>query len=198
MKQLLIIFFAGGLSLLATKSLAQKETKKWSFGILSEGGLPLGDAKASFKYTGGLSLRLSIHAGPGFLTLSAGTVLYAPKLTLPNFLTDSTINYSTFNVSKLRAGIGIPVKLGYKYIFGHHFFVMGEIGYSNFLYYYFDTSDQSHSLHSNGLTYAASAGFQLNALEIGIKYETMQAKGDAASLLGKNISNIALRTGFNF
>jgi hypothetical protein len=171
MKKLFTIIFAGCLLFSSIKTFAQKETKKWSIGILSESGLPLGDAKNIYQITTGLSLRFSYHAGPGFVTLSAGGVAYIPKnLFSPSGLFDST------GTSDFKIGLQIPVKAGYKFIFNHHFFVMAEIGSSSLRVYYNDDNGhvQSNKLQG-GFTVAGSAGFQFNSYEIGFKYETIQA-----------------------
>lgn len=198
MKQLLNILIAVGLLLCTLHSQAQKESKKWSLGFLSEGGFAQGDAKTSFHTVSGASLRLSIHAGPGFVTLSGGAELYWPKLNIGTLYGDSTFSDSTIDLSKLRVGVQIPIMVGYKLILGHYFFLMGEIGYSNFLYYYFDSNDNGRSVHSGGLTYAPSIGFQYHAFEVGLKYQSLHPGQGSPSPAGRSISNIVLRTGFNF
>ncbi len=198
MKQHLNILVTVSLLLCALCAEAQKESKSWSLGFLSEAGLPKGDARSTFSIESGISVRLSIHAGPGFITLSGGAVLYAPKVSFNNLLADSSFSDSSFDLSKLRIGVLIPVKIGYKFIFAHHFFIMGEAGYSRVLYYYFDANDNTHSIHSGGLTYAPSLGFQFKALEIGIKYESVNATQGTGLPFGHTISSIGTRIGFNF
>lgn len=186
MKKLFTIIFAGCL-LFSVKTFAQKETKKWSIGILSESGLPLGDAKNIYQITSGLSLRFSYHMGPGFVTLSGGAVAYIPK----NLFSPSSL-FDTAGTTDFKIGLQIPVKVGYKFIFKHHFFVMAEIGSSSFRVYYNDGNGSVQSTKlSGGFTFAGSAGFQFSSYEIGFKYETVQVTGGS-------ISNIGLRTGFNF
>lgn len=58
---------------------AQKATKTFSFGLGLEGGAPLGDANTAYHFTGGITIRLSYHAGPGFITLTSGAEAYVPK-----------------------------------------------------------------------------------------------------------------------
>lgn len=60
---------------------AQRAGKPFSFGIGIEGGKFLGDAnfKETFNAEAGLSLRYSVKAGPGFVTLSPGARLVIPK-----------------------------------------------------------------------------------------------------------------------
>ena len=198
MKQLLNILIAVGLLLCTLHGQAQKESKRWSLGLFSEGGFAQGDAKTSFQTVGGASLRLSIHAGPGFVTLSGGAVLYWPKLNSGTLYSDSSFSDSSIDLSKLRVGVQVPMLVGYKLILGHYFFIMGEIGYSNFLYYYFDSNDNSHSVHSGGLTYAPSIGFQYHAFEAGIKYQSLHPAQGSPSPAGQSISNIVLRMGVNF
>ena len=182
MKRIYLILFAGCTMLGVSNAFAQNENKKFSVGLLSEIGLPTGVAKQSYNLTSGFNIRLSFHAPHGFATLSFGGVPYIPKV---NF-TDST-----FDIQKLKVGIGVPVKVGYKFIFGHHFFVMGEAGYARFYSFYEGADDKVQSTHSGGFTFAPSAGFQFGALEIGVKYEAIQ-------LTGATISNIGLKLGFNF
>jgi hypothetical protein len=187
MKRSLIIIFATCLTICSLKTLAQKETRKWGIGILFESGLPLGDASNTYNLTSGASLRFFYRAGPGFVTLSGGAVAYLPK-NLFSALTDTTGT----GLDNLKAGLQIPIKAGYKYIFKHHFFVMGEIGISSFRVYYKDDNDNVQSTNTSGcFTFAPSAGFQNRAFEIGIKYETFQVNG-------KSVSNIGIRSGFNF
>jgi hypothetical protein len=187
MKKLFTIIFAGSLLFSSIKTFAQKETKKWSIGILTESGLPLGDAKNIYQITSGLSLRFSYHVGPGFVTLSGGAVAYIPK----NIFSPSSL-FDTTGTSDFKIGLQIPIKVGYKFIFDHHFFVMAEIGNSIFRVYYDDGSGHVASTKlPGGFTFAGSAGFQFGSYEIGFKYETIKVTGGS-------ISNIGLRTGFNF
>ena len=187
MKKLLTIICTINLSMLSLETIAQKETKKWSIGFLSEIGLSQGEIANTFKFSTGASLRFSYHAGPGFATLSAGGIAYIPK----NLLSD-VFDTSSSSLNKLKVGLQIPIKAGYKFIFKNHFFVMAEIGISSYNYYYTDAKGDGQSIKYKGcFTFAPSAGFQFNALEIGFKYETFQANGES-------VSNIALRSGFNF
>jgi hypothetical protein len=173
MKKTIVFFLL--VALCAAKANAQKETKKFSVGFGLEGGTPLGDAKTAYKFTGGLTVRFAYHAGPGFVTLTSGAVLFYPK-------SDQGDN--------TKASLQIPIKAGYKYIFYKPFFIMGELGYSSFKIYYDDGGNvASHS--SGGFTYAPTVGVNFNAFEAGIKYE-------ATSLSGGTISNLSLRLGFNF
>lgn len=155
---------------------AQKEDKKLSVGFGLEGGLPLGTAKNSYDFTGGITIRLSYHAGPGFVTLTSGVVAWLPK----SGAGDAT-----------KASLQIPVKAGYKYVFHKPFFIMGELGYSSFKIYYKDVNGDLASTTSGGFTFAPTVGVNFNAFEAGIKYEAM-------SLSGGSVSNISLRLGFNF
>ena len=128
---------------------AQKESKTFSVGFGLEGGIPLGDIKDAYDFSGGLTIRLSYHAGPGFATLTSGAIAFLPKSGLG---------------SATKASIQIPVKAGYKYIFHKPFFVMGEIGYSSVKIY----SGDNGELVSNtlgGFTYAPSVGVNFKAFE---------------------------------
>lgn len=191
MKKSLIIILVACLALCSQKTLAQKETKKWGIGFFPESGLTTGNATNTYNLTTGASLRFFYRAGPGFVTLAGGGVAYLPK-NLSSILSGSTDTSGTLDI-KYKAGVAIPVKVGYKYIFKHYFFVMGELGISTFHYYYTDADDNSQNITYKGcFTYAPTIGFQYHAFEIGIKYEVLQIKG------GGSISNIGLRTGINF
>ncbi len=159
----------------AVKTIAQKESKQNSFGFGIEVGAPTGNISNLYSVSAGLTLRYSHHAGPGFVTLTTGLLGYAPK--------------TEAGVPK-QAAIQIPVRAGYKYIMQHRYFIMGELGYSYFKYYYKDNDGNVASANRNSLTFAPSAGVQFNAFEIGLRY-------------GFNITNsdggvVALRIGFNF
>jgi hypothetical protein len=98
----------------------------------------------------------------------------------------------TTGTSNFKVGLQIPIKVGYKFIFDHHFFVMAEIGDSIFSVYYDDVNDQVASTKLSGVfTFAGAAGVQFGSYELGIKYETI-------SVTGGSISNIGLRTGVKF
>jgi hypothetical protein len=136
----------------------QKENKKWTIGIFSESGLPVGDANKLYKYDVGPNLRLSVRAGPGFITFSGGGVAFIPNL---KSLEDTLLNNNnsgdtSLNISKFKVGLKIPFKMGYKYIIGHHFFVMAEAGFSQFYTYYEDDSSKIEHTKSSGFTYALS------------------------------------------
>lgn len=154
---------------------AQKETKAFSVGLGLQGGVP-GGSNTGYNFMGGLTIRLSVHAGPGFVTLGSGAVAWVPK---------------SFEGKSTKASLQIPVTVGYKYIFAKPFFVMGEAGYSSFRVYYNGGNGNVASATSGGFTYAPSVGVNFNVLELGIRYE-------ATSLSGGTISAISFRLGFNF
>ena len=155
---------------------AQNDSKKWSLGFGLEAGSPTGDAKDSYNFTGGLTLRFSYKAGPGFATFTTGAVVFAPK---------------SLQGQDTKAGLQIPFKAGYKYIFAKHLFIMGELGYSSFRYYYKGLNNQLASTSTSGFTYAPTVGANFGAFEVGIKYESV-------SITGGNLSDFGLRLGFNF
>src|SRR5579862_564744 len=174
MKKKPTIIFVALLMICSSAAFAQKETKLNSFGFGIEIGSPTGNIKNLYSAAAGLTLRYSHHIGPGFITFTTGGLGYAPI---------------TSKGTPKRAAIQIPVRAGYKYIFDHHFFVMGELGYSYFKYFYNSNGDIA-SATRNALTFGASAGLNLNAFELGVRY-------------GVNITNndggvIAARIGFNF
>ena len=176
MKQCFAILFCSALLLAGLSSGAQKLSKKWSIGFGLEGGAPLGDAKTSYNFTGGLTLRFSYKAGPGFATFTTGGVVFAPK---------------DIKGTDVKAGLQIPFKAGYKYIIGDHFFVMGELGYSAFRYYYKDGNGNLVSASTGGFTYAPTVGAQFGVFEVGIRYEGI-------AISGGTLSDVGLRLGFNF
>lgn len=155
---------------------AQKLSKKFSVGFGLEGGLPTGDMKDFYNFTGGLSLRFSYHAGPGFATLTSGAMPFIPK---------------SLNGKDTKAGLLIPIKAGYKYIIGEHFFIMGELGYGSFTQFFPDDSDKLQSIKSNGFLYAPAIGAQMGAAELSLRYESLRLPGGRLSFMG-------LRIGFNF
>jgi hypothetical protein len=176
MKRVLLAAVSCALMLLSLQSSAQSAGKKWSIGFGFTGGLPLGDTKTAFNVAGGMDLRFSYKAGPGFATFSAGANAFIPK---------SFVGVST------KAGLQIPVKVGYKYVIVPHFFVMGEAGFSSFRSYYDGGNSNLVSSSTTGFTYAPSIGTQFGSFEAAIRYE-----GVAVS--GGTISFVAFRLGFNF
>jgi hypothetical protein len=155
---------------------AQKTDKKFSFGFGIEAGLPLGDFKEIYSFAPGLTLRASYKAGPGFATLTSGALAFLPK---------------SLDGEDLKAGVQIPVKAGYKYIYKDHLFAMGEIGFSRFTYYYTDYNDEIANTKETGVTFAPTIGYQAGAFEIGLRYEITRFDGG-------NLSAALLRLGFNF
>lgn len=155
---------------------AQKLTKKFSFGVGLEAGLPVGDAKDFYNFAGGLTLRFSYHVGPGFATLTSGGIGFIPK---------------SFEGEDAKAGVLIPVRAGYKYIFQDRFFAMGEIGYGSFKQFFADDNDELQSVTHSGFLFAPSVGVQFGVAEIGLRYESL-------SVDGGSISDFGLRLGFNF
>src|SRR4029077_1589825 len=115
MKKASVIFLI--IACCAIKAEAQKETKKFSVGFGIEAGLPTGATSDLYSFAVGLSIRFSYHVGPGFVTLTTGAMGYDPKAVVEG--------------QKKKVGLQIPVLAGYKFIV-HHFFTMGEIGYSDF------------------------------------------------------------------
>jgi hypothetical protein len=156
------------------KTAAQKETKSFSLGFGLEAGVPVGTANSSlYSFTGGLTLRASFHEGPGFITFTTGGIGYFPKAVNKNG----------------KASIEIPFRAGYKYIIQHHFFLMGELGYADFMYYY-DTGNGVGHTSSGSMIAGISAGFQSGSFEIGPRFGMNLKSGGGGDL--------ALRIGFNF
>ena len=172
---------------------AQKENKKSSIGIFTEGGRVVGEASKLYKSDFGGSLRFSVHAGPGFITFSGGAVFYIPNLlSLMDTVFSNVDNSDTsLDISEFKAGIKVPFKIGYKYIISHHFSVMPEAGFSQFYTYWEDNNLKVQHTNSSGFTYAISGKFQTGAFEIGLKYE-------ACVLKNITIADIGVRLGFNF
>jgi hypothetical protein len=175
MKKKTFIILISFITLCSGKTIAQKETKKGSFGFGIELGEPMGNLSNAYSATAGLTLRYSLHVGPGFATLTTGLIGFAPK---------------TGRGTPKQLGIQVPVRAGYKYIIQHHFFIMGELGYSYFKYYYQGSDGKVASGTRTALTFAPSAGLQFNAFEIGLRYGLNLTNNDGGIL--------ALRIGFNF
>jgi hypothetical protein len=163
---LMIAFCAG-------KAVAQKETRRFSVGFGLEAGVPVGNYSNLYNFDAGLTVRVSWHAGPGFVTLTSGALVFLPK---------------DITGQPKKAGLQIPVRAGYKYIIHHHFFVMGEVGYVSIKTYY-GSHGNLESLNSGSFIAAPSIGVQFNAIEISIRYDR-NFKDQAGS--------IGPRIGFNF
>jgi hypothetical protein len=176
MKKSIPVLFCGVLLLACFSLSAQKETKKWSLGFGLEAGTPLGDTKDNYNFDAGLTIRFSYKAGPGFLTFTSGAVAFDPK---------------KVTGVKEKAALQIPFKAGYKYIFVKHLFVMGELGYSSYKYFYGGSNGNLVSSTTGGFTYAPSVGVNFGAFEAAIKYE-------AIAISGGTVSDLGLRLGFNF
>jgi hypothetical protein len=160
-------------SLCVLTAQAQKETKKFSVGFGFEAGIPNGNLANLYTSAIGMTVRFSWLAGPGFVTLTGGAIAYPPK---------------TIVGVPAKAGLQIPVRAGYKYIIHHHFFLMGEAGYSDFNTY-FGSKGNIVSKSSGAMLVAPSIGFQANAFEIGIRYD----------LFSNSTGGVAgVRLGFNF
>lgn len=162
--------------MLSVSASAQRTGKQFSVGIGFEGGIPTGDAKASYNVTGGMTIRLSYLAGPGYVTLTSGGIVFAPK---------------SLSGETLKAGLQIPIKAGYKYLINENFFVMGEMGYSSVRTYYKDQNDNLASVSSGGFTFAPAIGVQSHSFEFSVRYES-------TSLNGGSLSFVGARLGFNF
>jgi hypothetical protein len=171
MKKKITFFLLASLCVFAAK--AQKETKNFSFGLGIEAGSPGGNLGTLYNTAVGLTLRASWHAGPGFVTLTSGLIGYTPK---------------KIEGVPSKAGLQIPVRVGYKYIIQHHFFLMGETGYSDFNTYY-GSKGSIVSRSSGALLVAPSIGFQANAFEISLRYDVFS--NSTGSVFGA-------RLGFNF
>lgn len=163
-------------TILTTNVHAQKTGKKFSFGFGIEAGMPLGDFKELYSFAPGLTVRASYKVGPGFVTLTTGGLAFLPK---------------SLDGEDLKAGLQIPVKAGYKFIFKENFFAMGEVGFSRFNYYFTDFNNEITSIKETGATFAPTIGYQAGAFEIGLRYEITRFDGG-------NLNAALLRLGFNF
>ena len=170
MKKAIILFSLISLCVIELK--AQKKTKKFSVGFGIEAGLPTGSTANAYNMAAGLTLRFSYPAGPGFVTLTTGGIVYGPK---------------KIAGQSEKVGLQIPVRAGYKYII-HHFFVMGEVGYAVSKTYY-GSQGAVQSVSQGSFIAAPSLGIQFNAFEASLRY-------------GINFSDqggvVGLRLGFNF
>ena len=169
---LIILLLAGVQSLYA-----QRSGQKVSFYIGYEIGLPTGNLKDTTRFVGGPLLKLSILAGPGYVTINSGLLLFFPDKK---------------RLEDLKASIQIPVKAGYKYLFDEHFFVAAETGVSIFKRYSIkDNSDNLVSETSTGFTIGPVAGVQFGKFEIALHYEHI-------SLSKGNAGYVGFRLGSNF
>jgi hypothetical protein len=168
-----VIMLAAISTLCLSKTMAQKETKKFSVGFGIEAGLPTGPTSVLYSFAVGVTARFSYHVGPGFVTLTGGGIGYDPK---------------TVVGQKKQVGLQIPVRAGYKYIV-HHFFVMGEVGYSEFKSYYGQNGELA-STTVGSFNAAPTVGVQFNAFEFGLRYG-IDFKSGGGGLFG-------IRLGFNF
>jgi len=171
MKKTVVFFLVA--TFVVLQASAQKETKKFSVGFGIEAGLPTGSITNVYNFAVGLTVRFSYHVGPGFVTLTTGAIGYDPK---------------KVEGESEKVGLQIPVRAGYKYIIQHHFFLMGEVGFSSFKTYY-GSSGEVLSNTSTSPTIAPSIGYQANAFEISLRY-------------GVDLNNssglVGVRLGFNF
>ena len=134
--------------------------------------MPTGAISNLYDFTGGLTIRGSYRAGPGFVTVTTGVIGYAPKKGIKE------------------AGLEIPVRAGYKYIIQHHFFVMGELGYASFKSYAGENGTIEETSTKGSFIGAPSVGAQWNAFEVSVRYGVNFSNSDGGDL--------ALRLGFNF
>ncbi len=170
MKKIMIISLIACCSIHA---MAQKDTKKSSVGFGIEAGIPVGSYSNVYTFDAGLTVRFSYHAGPGFATLTTGALGFFPK---------------KVQGQSEKAGLQIPVRAGYKYIFQQHYFVMGEIGFVSTRTYY-SSQGKVQSVSQSSFLAAPSAGVQFNACEISIRYEAHPSYGGGT---------LGARIGFNF
>ncbi len=157
----------------SVSAFAQKETKNFSVGFGIEAGIPTGSTADLYNAAAGLTVRLSYHTGPGFVTLTSGGIAFAPK--------------NITGVAKTLL-LEIPVRAGYKYLIQHRYFVMGELGYGNFTTYHGKNS-AINTTGSGAFIGAVSAGLQFNAFEAGLRYGVN---------FKSNGGVFGLRFGFNF
>ena len=171
MKKTAIIFLM--IACCAIKTMAQKDSKKFSVGFGIEAGIPTGPLSDVYNASIGLTIRFSYHVGPGFITLTTGGIGYDPK-TIPGV--------------KKKVALEIPVRFGYKYII-NKFFVMGELGYASFKTYYGQNGDLVSTTSGTGIG-ALSAGINLNAFELGLRY--------GVNFKSSGGGDFGVRIGFNF
>jgi hypothetical protein len=176
MKHCICILLTAILLIFSFTANSQKPGKSFSFGVGVEGSVPLGNSANLYQYGGGVTVRFSIHAGPGFATIASGAEIFVP--------------WQIGNIGT-KVAAQIPIEAGYKFIFLRHFFVMGELGYSYFRYYSEGNYSNLVIVNSGGFSYGPSAGVQLGSLELRIKYETIE-------LNYGNLNVLAFRLGFNF
>lgn len=177
---LLLLFIISG-----TTAHAQREDldRKWTFGFGLEAAKPVGDKvmKEYYGGGGGITGRVSYHAGPGYVTLTTGALFFIPK---------------DFDEENVEVGVQVPVKLGYKYVFAQHLFVQAEAGYSSFAIGYEDEYGDPVTKSYGGFTYAPTIGANFGVFEVGLRYESIMGikSGDEKY----SLNSAALRIGFNF
>jgi hypothetical protein len=160
--------------LCASKTIAQSGKQPYYFNFGVEGGVPTGVTSNAYSVSLGGTFRFGLHAGPGSVTFTTGAIGYFPK--------------TTDNDAK--AGIEVPFRVGYKYLVVPHFFIMGELGYADFISYYDDAEGNRFSASSGSFIGGISAGFQIHNFEIGPRYGVIFNNGGGGDL--------ALRVGWNF
>jgi hypothetical protein len=176
MKRLFIILFSGFLLCSSLPTMAQSLNKLISVGFGFEGGVPVGNTASVYNFAGGITGRFALRAGHGFATFTAGGIAFIPQ---------------QLSGQNQNNAVQIPVKVGYKYIILRHLFVMGEVGYSSFRYYYEGSDNNLLVNRTGGFTYAPTVGVQFRVLELSARYETIQ-------LNSGNVSYVGFRMGFNF
>ena len=156
---------------------AQRPGKKLSLYFGYEIGLPTGDMKDTTRFISGPLLKLSVQAGPGYVTLNSGLLIFVP---------------GKDRLEDLKASLQIPIKAGYKYPLNEYFFVAAETGLSIFKRYSIaNNSDDLISETSSGFTIAPVVGVQFGKFEIALHYEHI-------SLSKGNVDYFGLRLGSNF
>ncbi|RAI98654.1 hypothetical protein LX64_04639 [Chitinophaga skermanii] len=168
---------------------AQRKGKRFSFGFGIEAASTADKLlKDTYSVGGGLSFRFSAKLGPGFLTAATGATAYVPKDT---------------DGDEVKVGVHIPFKVGYKYIFARHFFVMGEGGYSYFRQSVVDDGGEKDAVQHNGFIVAPSAGVQFGVFELAFRYDYFTLKqatllNEAWEEKNKGVGVPTIRVGFNF
>lgn len=189
MKKLMKLVALSLLAFISTSTLsAQNLKKKFSMGFGFEYGVVNGDSeyKDFLKNFYGFNVRASVKAGPGFVTLGSGANFFPIK--------------HDFEFDSPEGVLNIPVKLGYKIVL-KPFFIHPEGGLSFYKgVTYNEVEDKTKFINYRGFNYAGTAGLNLGALELGVRYQSIfNVKNDTdESFKNNKLNGLSVVVNFNF
>lgn len=88
----------------------------------------------------------------------------------------------------INSGGIFPVRVGYKYFFQRHLFIMADACSQKYFLSHGDGNGHDENVNGIRFTYCPSAGAQFGVFEISLKYEMFAVNGG-------NISNVTIRLG---